>query len=178
MIGPGHIKRRLGQYGAAWVIAFLVAGAAILIGTGFDDLIVVADVVLPVMVALTVLALGTGVIATLLSPQTMGTKLATILLALLLVLPLMWAPLAAAVAIAFFADRSIEYSQAYAAFQIGISELLFPLEQSVRSGTVFGSVWMLFQGVATVVGFVSALSNIWPLLRRLLGPEPGSAPTG
>jgi len=178
MIGLGHIKRRLGQYGAAWVVAFLVAGAAILIGTVFDDLIVVADVVLPVVIAVTVLALGVGVIASLLSGQAVGTKLATIVLALLLVLPLMWAPVAAAVAIAFFADRSIEYSQAYAAFQIGVSELLFPLEQSVRSGAVFGSVWMLFQGVASVVGFVSALSNIWPLLRRLLGPEPGSAPIG
>jgi hypothetical protein len=82
------------------------------------------------------------------------------------------------VAIAFFADRSIEYSGVYAAFQIGVSELLFPLEEWVRSGAVFGSVWALFQGVATVVGFISALANIWPILRRLLGPEPGSATAG
>jgi hypothetical protein len=175
MIGLGHIKRRLGQYGAAWVVAFLVAGTAILIGTLFDDLIVVTDVVLPVAIAATVLALGVGLIVTLVSGQALGTKLAVGVLALFLLLPLMWAPVAAAVAIAFFADRSIEYSQAYAAFQIGVSELLYPLEETVRSGAVFGSVWALFQGVATVVGFVSALSNIWPLLRRLLGPEPAAA---
>lgn len=170
----GHIKRRLGQYGAAWVAAFLVTGAAILIGWLFDDLILVADIVLPVMLAATVLALGVGLIASLVSRETIGTKLAVAPLALLLVLPLMWAPMAAAVVIAFFADRSIEYSQVYAAFQIGVSELLFPLEELVRSGAVFGSVWALFQGVASIVGFISALSNIWPILRRLLGPEPAT----
>ena len=171
----GHIKRRLGQYGAAWVAAFLTTGAAILIGWLFDDLILVADLVLPVTLAATVLALGVGLIASLISRETVGTKLAVAALALLLVLPLMWAPMAAAVVIAFFADRSIEYSEVYAAFQIGISELLFPLEELVRSGAVFGSVWALFQGVASIVGFISALSNIWPILRRLLGPEPVQA---
>lgn len=171
----GHIKRRLGQYGAAWVAAFLATGAAILAGMLFEDLIVVADMVLPVMMAAAVLALGVGLIASLISRETVGTKLAVGALALLLVLPLMWAPVAAGVAIAFFADRSIEYSQVYAAFQIGVSGLLFPLEQLVRSGAVFGSVWALFQGVASIVGFISALSNIWPILRRLLGPEPAPA---
>jgi len=171
----GYIKRRLGQYGAVWVGAFLLAGLAILIGTAFDDLIVTIDRVLPVMLAATVVAVGIGMILTLVSKETVGTKLLVVLLGLLLVLPLMWAPVAAAGTIAFFADRSIEYSQTYAAFQIGVSELLFPLDGWVRSGSVFGSVWMLFQGVATVVGFVSALSNIWPLLRRLLGAEPAPA---
>lgn len=175
MFSAGHIKRRLGQYGATWVAAFLLAGAGILAGGLFNDLIVATDQVLPIAIAATLLALGVGVIVTLLSRETVGTKLITAILALLLVLPLMWAPVAAAVAIAFFADRSIEYSQTYAAFQIGVSELLFPLEEMVRSGAVFGSVWALFQGLATVVGFISALSNIWPLLRRLLGPEPAPA---
>ncbi len=175
MIDLGHIKRRLGQYGAAWVIAFLAAGAAILIGMLFADLIVATDRVLPATLAAAVLALGVGLVASLISRETVGTKLVLIVLALLLVLPLMWAPVSAAVAIAFFADRSIEYSQVYAAFQIGVSELLFPLERLVRSGAVFGGVWALFQGVASVVGFISALSNIWPILRRLLGAEPAAA---
>ena len=170
----GHIKRRLGQYGAVWVGTFLLAGLAILIGAAFDDLIVTTDRVLPVTMALGVLALGVGVIVTLVSKEAVGTKLAVVALAVVLVLPLMWAPVAAAVAIAFFADRSIEYSQVYAAFQIGVSELLYPLDEWVRSGAVFGSVWTLFQGVATVVGFISALSNIWPLLRRALGAEPAT----
>ena len=175
MIGLAHLKMRLAQYGAAWVTAFLIAGAAILVGLLLVDLMIATDWVLLVMMSATVLALGVGVVASLLSRETLGTKLAIIVLALVLILPLMWAPVAAAAAIAFFADRSIEYSAIYAAFQIGVSELLFPLEELVRSGAVFGSVWALFQGVATVVGFISALANIWPILRRVLGPEPGSA---
>lgn len=170
-----HIKRRLGQYGALWVGAFLLSGLAILVATAFADLIAAMDLVLPAMLAATALGLGIGVIASLVSGETVGTKLIVLALAVVLSLPLLWAPVAAAVALAFFADRSIEYSAVYAGFQIGISELLFPLDAWVRTGAVFGSVWALFQGLATVVGFISALSNIWPLLRRALGGEPATA---
>lgn len=171
----GHIKRRLGQYGAVWVGAFLLTGIALLIAMAFGDLIEMTDLILPIALGATALALGIGVIATLVSNQTVGTKLVVTGLALVLVLPLLWAPLAAAVTMAFFADRSIEYSSVYAAFQIGVSELLFPLDEWIRSGAVFGSVWALFQAVASVVGFISALSNVWPILKRAFGAEPGSA---
>ena len=90
----------------------------------------------------------------------------------LLALPLLWAPVSAAVAIAFFADRSIEYSEAYAAFQIGVARVLFPISQWLGGGDLFGWVWSAFQWVSTLVGFLSALARIWPMLRRLLGPEP------
>ena len=78
----------------------------------------------------------------------------------------------AAVAIAFFADRSIEYSESYAAFQIGVSRVLFPISQALGRGDLFGWVWTAFQWVSTVVGFFSALAKVWPAIRRLLGPEP------
>jgi len=87
-------------------------------------------------------------------------------------LPLLWAPVSAAVAIAFFADRSIEYSESYAAFQIGVSRVLFPIGQALGQGDLFGWVWTAFQWVSTVVGFLSAVAKIWPAIRRLLGPEP------
>ena len=172
MISLGHIKRRLGQYAALWVGAFLLAGAGVLVGVLFTDLMVATDVVLPVMLGVVALALGGGVIASLLSGETLGTKLMVVLLAGVLALPLLWAPVSAAVAIAFFADRSIEYSEAYAAFQIGVAQVLFPLSQAIGDGDLFGWVWTAFQWVSSVVGFVSALANVWPLIRRLLGPEP------
>ena len=95
-----------------------------------------------------------------------------LLLAVLLALPLLWAPVSAAVAIAFFADRSIEYSETYAAFQIGVSRVLFPISQALGQADLFGWVWTAFQWVSSVVGFFSALANIWPAIRRILGPEP------
>ena len=175
MFNLGYLKRRLGQYAALWVGAFLLGGAAVLAGAGFADLMTAVDVVLPVMLGATALALGAGVVISLLSGETVGTKLALVLLAALLALPLLWAPAAAAVVVAFFADRSIEYSQSYAAFQIGVSRVLFPIGQALGQGDLFGWVWSAFQWVSTVVGFLSAVVRVWPLLRRLLGPEPETA---
>lgn len=172
MLRLAHLKRRLGQYAALWVASFLLSGAAILIGMAFTDMMTVTDMVLPVLLGAATLGLGAGVIASLLSGETVGTKLALVVLAAMLALPLLWAPVSAAVPIAFFADRSIEYSQAYAAFQIGVSRVLFPLSEAIGDGDLFGWMWTAFQWVSSIVGFVSALANIWPLLRRLLGPEP------
>ena len=172
MVSLAHLKRRLGQYAAVWVASFLLAGTAILVGLWFADLMIVTDLVLPAGLLLVALALGAGVVSSLASGQTVGTKLALLLLAALLALPLLWAPVSAAVAIAFLADRSIEYSQAYAAFQIGVARVLFPISQWVGGGYVFGWVWTAFQWVSTLVGFLSAVVRVWPMLRRLLGPEP------
>lgn len=171
MIRLAYLKRRLGQYAALWVGGFLLSGAAILIGMLFADLMVAADLVLPVMMAAVTLGLGAGVVISLLSRETPGTKIVVVVLALLLLLPLLWAAAAPAVLIAFFANRAIEYSQAYAGFQIGVSRVLFPLGQMVFGGDVFARLWAAFQWVASVVGFLSALSNIWPMLRRGLGPD-------
>ena len=172
MFNLGYLKRRMGQYAALWVGGFLLSGAAILMGLLAADLMVAIDWVLPVLLGATALALGVGLVLSLLSGETLGTKLAVLLLAVLLALPLLWAPVSAAVAIAFFADRSIEYSETYAAFQIGISRVLFPLSQALGQADLFGWVWTAFQWVSTVVGFFSALAKIWPAIRRMLGPEP------
>ena len=172
MFNLGYLKRRMGQYAALWVGGFLLSGAAILMGLLAADLMVAIDWVLPVLLGATALALGVGLVLSLLSGETLGTKLAVLLLAVLLALPLLWAPVSAAVAIAFFADRSIEYSETYAAFQIGISRVLFPISQALGQADLFGWVWTAFQWVSSVVGFFSALANIWPAIRRILGPEP------
>ena len=171
MFNLAYLKRRLGQYAALWVTGFLLSGAAILMGLMFADLMVAIDWVLPILLGGVALGLGVGVVLSLLSGETVGTKLAVLLLALLLALPLLWAPVSAAVAIAFFAGRAIEYSGVYAAFQIGVSRVLFPLGQAVFGGDVFGRLWGAFQWVASVVGFVSALSNVWPMVQRVLGPD-------
>lgn len=174
MISLGHLKDRISQYAALWLAGFLLSGAGVLTGLFFTDLFDAVDLVLPPLLALMALALGAGVIATLLSARSLGTKLVVVVLALILLLPLLWAPVSAAVAIAFFADRAIEYSQAYAAFQIGVAQVLFPISQWIGDGDLFGSVWRAFQVIASVVGFASALVRLWPSIRRLLGPEPAT----
>lgn len=174
MISLAHLKRRLGQYAALWVGAFIASGVGIWLGAVFIDLMSATDMVLPALMLGVVLGLGWGVMASLLSRETLGTKLAVLVLAVLLALPLLWAPVSAAVAVAFFAARAIEYSQAYAGFQIGVARVLYPLSQILFGADMFGRMWALFQWAASIVGFISALSNIWPLLRRVLGPEPAT----
>ena len=174
MVGIGHLKQRLGQYAGLWVGGFLLSGAAILLLMTRMDLMDAADLVLPVMLALTGLALGVGVVMSFFSSETPLTKILVLVLALLLLLPLLWAPVSAAVAIAFFAHRSIEYSGAYAAFRIAVSDLLWPISQGFGFGGVLEVLWSAFQWTASIVGFISAWVNAWPLIRRLRGQE---APT-
>ena len=177
MISLAHLKRRLGQYAALWVGGFLLTGAAVLAGLGFTDLMVAVDAVLPVTLAGVMLAMGVGLVLSLVSGETVGTKLVLAGLALLLALPLLWGPMAAAGGLAFVLDRSIEYSRTYAAVQIGISRLLMPLGGWILGGALVDTVWAFFQGVASVVGVVSAWVKLWPLIRRLLGPEPARSGT-
>lgn len=176
MVGIGHLKRRFGQYAGVWVGAFLLAGVAILglMAMG-ADLMDAADLALPVVLVLTGLALGVGVVISFFSAETPLTKILVLVLALLLLLPLLWAPVAAAVAIAFFADRPIEYSQAYVAFRLGVSDLLWAGSQVVGYGGFLDALWSAFQWVASIVGFISAWVNAWPVIKRLLGQEPTPA---
>jgi len=172
VISLSHVKRRLGQYGALWLAGFALALAIILGGMAFGlDLMVAADMALPAVWAGQGLALALGLGLTWARGPGLGTSLAVTLLALLLVLPLLWAPTAAAVVVAFFADRSIEYSTAYAAFRIGVSDLLYPASEALFGPGLIQMMWQAFQVAASIVGFLSALANLWPRLRRLLWPE-------
>ena len=174
MFDIAHLKQRFSQYAALWLVGFLVSGAAILVGMSFMDLMAAADLVLPALLAMVALILGAGVVSSFLSNRTLGTKLAVLLAAVLLILPLLWSPVSAAVVIAFFADRSIEYSAAYADFQIAVASVLFPLSELLLGGAVFSAVWAGFQFFASLVGVISAVARAWPYIRRILGPEPAT----
>lgn len=173
MLNNELIKSRLSQYGAAWLVAFALAavvfiGGPMLLGA---DIIGLADTVLPVAFALIGLLLVGYLVLALTSGQTLGTKLVLTVLTVVLALPLLWSPVLAAVAGAYLAERSIEYSVAYARFRIIVGDLLFPMIQSVFSGALFETVWMLLQLFASVVGVVSAIAKAWPWIRRFLGRE-------
>ena len=176
IISAAHLKWRLGQYAALWLGGFLLGLIAIaVLSWVLGDLIEAVDWVLPPLLLLTGAAYGGGVVITLISKETLGTKLLVVALALLMLLPLLWAPVLSAVVAAYVADRSIEYSQAYAAFRIAVSNLLYPLAEWLGSGGWLDWLWSLFQWVSTVVGFLSAWAKIWPGIRRFLGPEPEEA---
>ncbi|WGM38204.1 hypothetical protein [Caulobacter sp. NIBR1757] len=163
------IKRRLGWYGLAWLGAFMLALLVALAGVFLfgADVIDMADMLIPVGLGILSLALVGVVGRDLFLGETIGTKVAVVLLAVLLFLPLLWSPVSAMVAAAWIADRSIEYSAAYAQFRITISQLLYPMIEAVSSGAAFELAWQAFQFVASAVGFLSSLFQVIAFLRRL-----------
>lgn len=177
MLNSELLKTRLSQYGAAWLASFGLCAVVFLLGPWLMgwDVVELADVVLPA--AFTVIGLGLILFLSmaLISRETLGTKLVILLLTLVLVLPLLWAPVLAAVLGAWVFDGLIEYSTAYARFRITVSQLVYPLVSSVFSGALYETVWFWMQWFAGFVGFLSAVGKAWPWIKRFLGREEPSA---
>jgi hypothetical protein len=165
------LRTRLGQYGAAWFMSFLVVLVIGLVGrfAVHLDLVPLADLVLPVMLAGLGLLLVAFFVMTVFARESLTTKLVLIVLGLILALPLLWAPVLAVVVDAAMTKTSIEYSNAYANFRIVVGRLLFPAAQAVFGGNLVSAAWTWFQAIATVIGFVAAVSQLWPMLQRSMG---------
>lgn len=172
MFNTALIRTRLGQYGAAWLISFVLSVVAVLAGgwLAHMPLVKVMDLVLPIaFVGLTLAVLGVLVMTLIAGRETVATRLVIILLALLLFLPLLWGPVLGAVAAAWIGKVSIEYSEVYAQFRILVSQALFKLAGLMFANPLMDTVWTAFQAVATVVGFLSSFFQVWPRVLRLLG---------
>lgn len=178
MFNTALIRTRLGQYGAAWLVGYVLALVAVLAGAWLTPtpLVRVADLVLPVALAVLTLAVLAVLVATLTAGrETVATRLVIVLLALLLFLPLLWAPVLGAITAAWIGHVSIEYSAVYAQFRILVSQALFSLAGLVFANPLLDTVWTLFQGLATVVGFFSAFFQVWPRVLRLRGAREAEA---
>ena len=168
------IKRRLGWYGLAWLVSFIVV---LLVGVVGHyalkmDTVRLADVFIPIgLVALGVAAAGV-VLMDLSGKSSGGTKLAIFILAVLLLLPLLWAPVSAMVVAAYLDPaRSITYSGAYAQFRITVSQLIYPLVAMLGDDPLISFVWQAFQVVASVVGAVASVLQVWRVVRPFLYEE-------
>ena len=171
------LRTRLGQYSAAWFLSFLLVLVIGLVGSLVlrMDLVRLADMILPLVLGLLGLLLAAFLVITVLARENVTTKLVLIVLGLILALPLLWAPVLAVVLDAGLTKTSIEYSNAYAGFRIIIGRLLFPATQAVFGGDLVSVAWVWFQGVATVIGFIAAVSQVWPMMLRMLGARPAEA---
>ncbi|HYF23145.1 MAG TPA: hypothetical protein VD929_07085 [Caulobacteraceae bacterium] len=170
------LKRRLGWFGAAWLGTFVLVlagllGATLLFGT---ELVSAADLLL--RLALAALGLGTAaaVVQALVSREGFVTKAAVVLLAVVLVLPLLWSPVLASVLAAWAAKVPIEYSTVYAGFRVTVSQMLYPIG-ALFSGEIAQAVWELFQGAATLVGFLASAAQLWTFSRRFGGAQGAAA---
>lgn len=177
MFNGALIGRRLSWYAGAWVGSFLLMLILCLAGPMAVSwkLTEVVDLVLPPVFLFLALGLAGTVLAALISKETLGTKLALTLLALALALPFFWAPVSGAVAAAFLAGVSIEYSSVYAAFRIAISRVLYPVYAILFGAGLVQQVWNWFQALSTVVGVFSGLIRLWPVIVQILGGRPKPA---
>jgi hypothetical protein len=169
------IMQRLSQYAAVWVLAFtVVLTGALGARYGFGlDLIDTADILLPAAFAVLGLLAAAFLVITLFDKQTILTHIVVVVGGLLLILPLLWSPVLAVIFAAWIAKVSIEYSTAYAQFRITISDLIYPISQFLF-GPALSSAWLFFQGLASVVGVLSAMRQIFLAWRALTrgGSEP------
>jgi hypothetical protein len=166
MPNRSHVMIRLSQYALTWASTFLVVLVLALTAHFLlhMDTIRAVDALLGLaLVLLSLLTIG-GVVATVLGRQSLATKIAVCLLALLLLLPLLWSPVLAAVLTAKLAGVSIEYSGVYAGFRITVSRLLYSLLQG--TGAAIEAVWPVFEAIATIVGFAASVLELMRLFRR------------
>ncbi len=170
MIAKRHLRHRLSQYGALWLGAFVVTlliMAAMVFGVRMP-LADTADLVLPIAFSLLGLAVIAGVGITVVKDVGLSTKMLVTVLALLLILPLLWAPVLAVVMTAAIAGASVEYSTAYAQFRITVSHLIYPLVAMLGEDPLVSFVWQAFQVVASIVGAVSSVLQVWRVVKPLL----------
>lgn len=171
------VVRRLGQYAAAWFSSFLLVflllmAAVFLLGM---ELVDAADLLIPTALAILSLATAAAVGLTFVRPGPVGAKLLVLLLAGVLFLPLLWAPVVASAAGAWLVGAPLEYSQAYAWFRITVSHMLYPLVSAVVSGAAVRWVWEMFQIFATIVGAIASGIQVWNFAKKLFAPAPVEA---
>ena len=166
------LKTRLGQYGAAWVGSFLLVlvlslFATIVLGM---EMTAVADGLLIATLAVLSFALLAGVVLTVIGRDSVGIKIVVVLLALVLGLPLLWAPVLAVVVAANLNHTPIEDSEVYAWFRITVSQILYPLVSAIVSGAAVRWVWEMFQIFATIVGGIASAIQVWNFLKKMFVP--------
>jgi len=177
MLNLELVKHRLGQYGAAWILSFLAVFLGGLAGGVLLklDLIGVADKLLAAAFVGLIVAVAAFVVITLfVAAETWATKILLILLGIVLLLPLLWAPVLALISCAWIAHVPIEYSSVYAGFRIVVGRALYSLTELIFGNPLVELAWTFFQGAATVVGFFSGLFQIWSFLQKM-SARPASA---
>lgn len=169
MLNLELIGHRLSQYGAAWLLSFLLVFVGGLAGGLLFklDLIMVADKLLAAAFVGLIVTVAVFMVVTIMAAETWVTKLALVVLGVLLLLPLLWAPVLALIGCAWIAHVPLEYSGVYAGFRIIVGRLLYTLTETIFGNPLVELAWAFFQGFAAVVGFLSSLAQVWKFLQAM-----------
>lgn len=170
--GARLVSRGFSQFAAAWFLSFGVTLVVVCISAfrARTDLYEITDRVLLGVLAALALGWFLSVALALLAPRASSvSKVAYVLLAGLMLLPLLWAPVLGAVVGAWLTGAAIEYSGVYAQFRIHVAQLLYPVSTGAFHLDLVDVVWNAFQVVATIIGFLASVVSLWPLVSQQLG---------
>jgi hypothetical protein len=164
MLNLNLIGARLGQYGGAWLASFaLVLLGDLAVGLVHIPLTAAADVLLTTAFAGLAIGFAVFVALTLVSRQSGPTKTVLLVLGVLLLFPLFWAPMLGAIASAWIGHVSIEYSSVYAGFRILVGKAIYAVMRLFTDNPYVDAGMAVFQGIATVVGFLASMAQLWQL---------------
>jgi hypothetical protein len=163
MLNLDLLGRRLRQYSAAWLAAFLLVlvgdlAAGMLMHMAVTD---AANLFLTAALAGLAVAFALFIAVTVAAPESAVTKFALLVLGIALLLPLLWAPVLGAIASAFFGHVSIEYSSAYANFRVVVGRVIYTLMALFTRNPYIDAGIAMFQNIAVVVGFAAAVVQLW-----------------
>ena len=126
MLNLDLIGARLGQYGAAWLATFaMVLLGDLAVGLVHIPLVAAADVLLTTAFAGLAIGFAIFVALTLLARQSGPTKTVLLVLGVILLFPLFWAPMLGAIASAWIGHAALEYSSVYAGFRIIVGKVVY-----------------------------------------------------
>ncbi len=162
MLNLGLVAKRFGQYGAAWAGAFLLVllgdlaltVARVPFAKACDPLLLIALIAVSVGFAL-------FVALTWASRESTPTKVVLLAAGVVLLFPLLWAPMLGAVAAAYLVKASVEYSAVYAGFRIIIGRMIFMGMRLFSDNPYVEAGLSVLNVLATVVGFIASLAQLW-----------------
>jgi len=168
MINFDLLSRRLRQYGAAWLIAFLAVLAGCVGAAGLLHVPLNSAIDLALLGAFGVLGVLAAVAFALAptSRESGATKTTVIVVGLFLLIPLFWAPVLGAIAAAALGHVSIEYSGVYANFRILLGRGVYAVMRIFSENPVIELGMKLMEIFAAVVGFIAALTQVWEVLGK------------
>ena len=162
MINGDLLKARFGQYGAAWLGTFLlVLVGDLAAGLARVPLAAAANLLLLASLIALAIAFAVFVAQTLLSAHNGATKTVLLVLGVILLLPLLWAPMLGAIASAYIGHVSIEYSSVYAGFRIVVGNVIFGIMTLFTRNPYLEAGFAVFQNLAVVVGFIASMAQLW-----------------
>lgn len=162
------LKQHLRAYGTVWLVAFLLVMAGTLVSNLIFRVtfISVTDVLLSIAFFSLIILSTFYLIVELFSDRPITTKLALCIAAVLLFLPLMYAPVLALDLYDFFGKQGFEGSRIYNGFQTELKETSAELAKRAGGGKYVSWSLGVLQVAATVVGTFAAAMQVSQMLRR------------